>query len=114
LLSNGTLTANGLYAQVTPASVTAGAADLTFGPENASGIETTFSAPGGVLTWSNGLFTGREAIFAFQTSGAGLVIVIFDGVVPSGYTQITLTAMISGGAAAISGKLITTANKIGC
>jgi hypothetical protein len=101
---NGTLTSNGLYAQVTLAKVTAGLADLTFGPDNSLDIETTFSVPGGVLTWSNGLFTGGQAIFAFPLSGEGLVVVVFNGIIPAGYAQLTLSGMGLGGAAANSGK----------
>jgi hypothetical protein len=103
-LSNGTLTSNGLHAQVTLANVTTGLADFTFGPDNSLDIETTFSVPGDVLTWSNGLFTGGQAIFAFPLSGEGFVVVVFNGIIPAGYAQITLSDMILGGAAANSGK----------
>jgi len=99
-ISNGTLTANGLYAQVTPAIVTSvGMANFTFGPNNPSDLEGAFSYPGGEITWSNALFTGVEAEFAFPTSGVGLVIVIFNGNLPLGYTPITLTAIMTDGSA---------------
>jgi hypothetical protein len=109
-LSNGTLTANGLYAQVAQANVTAGSADFTFGPDNPTNIEGSFSVSGGVLTWSNVQFSGGEAGFAFPTSGQGLVMVVFNGVLPPGYTAISLTAMSSGGAAAASGMFPSTIN----
>jgi hypothetical protein len=109
-LSNGTLTANGLYAQVTQANVTAGSAAFTFGPDNLSDIEGSFSAQGDALTWSNIQFSGGKAGFAFPTSGQGLVMVVFNGVLPPGYTAISLTAMSSGGAGAASGMFSSTIN----
>jgi hypothetical protein len=91
-LANGTLTANGLYAQATPDDATAGTATLTFGPYNPSADETTFGVSNGVLTWTNPAFVnaGNEAVFVFPTSGQGLVKVVFQGSLPDGYTPILL------------------------
>jgi hypothetical protein len=91
-LANGTLAANGLYAQATPDDIAAGTATLTFGPYNPSAYETTFSVGDGVLTWTNSAFAnaGNEVVFVFPTTGPGLVNVVFQGSSPDGYTPILL------------------------
>jgi hypothetical protein len=91
-LANGTLTANGLYAQAMPDDVTAGTATLTFGPYSPSAYQTTFGVSDGVLTWTNPAFAnaGHEVVFVFPTSGQGHVDVVFQGSSPDGYTPILL------------------------
>lgn len=102
-LSNGTLTAAGLYAQVSPTNVSLGSADFAFGPDNPADIEGSFAAPGGILSWDNIAFDNGQAMFAFPTSGQGLVVAVFNGVLPDGYAEVELSVMASGGTAASSG-----------
>ncbi|KAE8446976.1 hypothetical protein EG329_011458 [Mollisiaceae sp. DMI_Dod_QoI] len=83
---NGTLSINGLFAQATNEQILSGSMQLTFGPDSTSSdvVETKFSFPNNVLTWTNVNFNtpDHQAIFAFPDSGTGDVLVVFDTATP--------------------------------
>jgi hypothetical protein len=103
LTNDHRLTADGLYAFVPPANVTAGSSHFTFGQDNPANIEGNFSSLGGDLMWSNPAFSGGQAIFGFPSSGVGLVIVIFNGSLPPGYSAPTFSVLMTGSQQAAAG-----------
>jgi hypothetical protein len=96
-----------LFAFVSPANVTAGSSDFTFGVDDPANIEGNFSAPTGVPTWNNDLFVGGEAIFGFPTSDSGLVIVSFNGSLPHGYFEPAFSLLLTNSLAALAGMYCT-------
>jgi len=84
-----------------------GFAELTFGPNNALNVETTFSTAGGVLAWSNPAFLLGQALFGIPLTLDGVVVLSWNTPLPAGYLGIQLNVFTPSSPLAIAGMKFT-------